>query len=117
MTARTFFRTLLTTTLIAALPLIADRPNAQPDSGDLTQERRGGSDRGTSKGKGAVAHVGAGTTSGSTTGNSGPQNEAVKQQIELPPLPSEALCEAYKDTAAYQSCLWVSLGQTKEAPK
>lgn len=59
-----------------------------------------------------TAQVGAGTTSGSTTGYSGPQNVGggTPGQIQVPPLPGPKLCEPYQDTPnVYQACLWVSL--------
>lgn len=62
--------------------------------------------------KAQTAQVGAGTTSGSTTGYSGPKDvtENVPGQIRLPPLPRPELCEPYRGTpAVYQTCLWVSL--------
>lgn len=79
---------------------------AQSASSGLPQEQRSGSDRNSA----SVAQVGAGTTSGSTTGSSGPQTPT-PGRISLPALPSAQLCEAYKDTPAYQHCLSVTLRQ------
>lgn len=61
--------------------------------------------------KAPVAQVGAGTTSGSTTGYSGPKGEddVASAKPSLPPLPSPALCEPYRDTPAHQGCLSVVL--------
>ncbi len=62
--------------------------------------------------KAQTAQVGAGTTSGSTTGYSGPKDvtESAPGQIRVPPLPRPELCEPYRSTpAVYQTCLWVSL--------
>lgn len=53
-----------------------------------------------------VASVGAGTTSASTTGSSGPKKEKSKE-VSVPPLPSAEQCATYKDTPAYRSCLSV----------
>jgi hypothetical protein len=80
--------------------------HAQSNSSDLTQERRSEPDGATGKKeKGFVTQVGAGTTSGSTTGNSGPKQQILPGKIEIPPLPSERLCEAYRNQPAYQSCV------------
>ena len=80
---------------------------AQSSSSNLTQERRDGVDRDSA----SAAQVGAGTTSGSTTGSSGPKNVSSPSGISLPPLPAAQMCEAYKDTPVYQSCLSVTLRQ------
>ena len=79
---------------------------AQSSSSNLTQERRGDAARGSA----SAAQVGAGTTSGSTTGSSGPKAPA-STRISLPPPPSAQMCEVYKDTPVYQNCLSVTLRQ------
>jgi hypothetical protein len=80
--------------------------HAQSNSSDLTQERRSKPDGATGKAEtGFVAQVGAGTTSGSTTGDSGPKKQASSGRIELPALPSKRLCEAYREQPAHQSCI------------
>lgn len=80
---------------------------AQSSSDDLTQERRGDAARDSA----SAVQVGAGTTSASTTGSSGPQDASSAGGVSRPPLPSAQMCEAYKDTPAYQSCLSVTLRQ------
>jgi hypothetical protein len=98
------------------VPWIGAGPTvAQPDSSNLTQERRSSPDRGNAPAQpgASVTQVGAGTTSGSTTGYSGPKKDAAAapEAISVPPLPSAQLCEPYKDTPAHQSCLSVTLRQ------
>jgi hypothetical protein len=100
--------------LAAALQCMSPVESGAQTDTNLTQERRS-----SSKGQGsdapaaAVVQVGAGTTSGSTTGNSGPKKDAAEtpNKISVPPLPSAKLCDAYKDTPAHKSCLSVTLRQ------
>jgi hypothetical protein len=83
-------------------------------SSSLSQSRRGSPQGEASSQSGAsVAQVGAGTTSASTTANSGPQQNSAKSPgvINLPPLPNREMCDAFKDTPAHQSCLRVVLRQ------
>jgi hypothetical protein len=82
-------------------------------SGDRSEQRGSIGQKGeTGRPNVQTAQVGAGTTNGSTTGYSGPQDvtENKPGQVDVPPLPSPELCEPYQDTpAAYQACLRVSL--------
>jgi hypothetical protein len=75
------------------------------------QGAHGGNSEEAGQSEAPVAHVGAGTTDGSTTGYSGPEDNAQAQpgEVSVPPLPSADVCEPYRDTPAYQSCLWVVL--------
>lgn len=96
------FQSLLTSSVMAQ--------DQQPSS-QQGQQGQGGQ---SGQPKAQVAHVGAGTTDGSTTGVSGPEETAPAGEISLPPLPSEDLCKSYADTPAYQSCLGVVLRQQAE---
>lgn len=58
----------------------------------------------------ATAEVGAGTVSGTTTGNSGPPDEGGGGPAELVP----ELCDAWMDTPVHAACLDKVLG--KESP-
>jgi len=61
----------------------------------------------------AVVQVGAGTTSGTTTGSSGPQDQGGGGE---PPLPDESLCADFMGEVQ-AACLWVSLrGQPAPDP-
>ena len=78
----------------------------------LTQDRRGATrDPSGSGTKSSVVHVGAGTTNASTTGYSGATDQSAKPpgQIDVPPVPSPDLCEAFKDSVSYGGCLEVVL--------
>lgn len=108
--ARSFRSSLGALAIMIAPPAFAQ----QNLGGNVVQDRQGGTTGGQARegSSGAqTAQVGAGTTSGTTTGSSGPKDTASGGggQTELPPLPSAELCDAYKDTPAYQSCLWVTL--------
>lgn len=109
---------LLSFAAIAAMspgPALAQEQRSSPTS---RSEGGGGGGEGDVFGKpGApVAQVGAGTTDGSTTGYSGPEShvQAAPGENSLTPLPSADTCEPYRDTPAYQSCLWVVLRQSPE---
>lgn len=84
---------------------------AQEEQRSSATNQDQGSDEAEPGAQAAVAQVGAGTTDGSTTGYSGPQSNAgvVPGENSLPPLPSDDVCEPYRDTPAYQSCLGVVL--------
>jgi hypothetical protein len=111
------FLGLVMTYLIAAASL--SQAMAQEQRSSPTSRGEGGSaGEGDEFGRpGApVAQVGAGTTDGSTTGYSGPESnvQAAPGENSLPPLPSADVCEPYRDTPAYQSCLWVVLRDSPE---
>lgn len=94
--------------------ICTDPTSAQSPNTSLTQERRGASGRDGAPEQQApvpIVQVGAGTTSASTTGSSGPQKPISSGQITLPPLPSAQLCEAYNNTSAHKSCLSITLRQ------
>ena len=105
--------TLLTVPFQSGFTSPAKAQDQQPAS---SEQGQGGSGESGQSGqpKAQVAHVGAGTTDGSTTGVSGPEETAPAGEISLPPLPSEDLCKSYADTPAYQSCLGVVLRQQAE---
>jgi hypothetical protein len=71
----------------------------------LSQDRREGATRS------AVVHVGAGTTSASTTGYSGQREAATSppDKIEPPPPPGAALCDAYREKPGFEGCLSIAL--------
>jgi hypothetical protein len=71
----------------------------------LSQDRREGTTRS------AVVHVGAGTTSASTTGYSGQRETTTSppDEIEPPPLPGAALCDAYREKPGFAGCLSIAL--------
>ncbi len=104
--------------LVSALPM-ASAASAQgtDTSSGLAQlrDRETGTDR---RPKAQIAPVGAGTTSESTTGVSGPDEDSSKppSEVRVPPLPNRSLCDSYKDTPAYQGCLWVVLRQEGKQP-
>ena len=92
----------------------AQRADAQGsiDASNLSQSGRTGS----SSGRGATVQVGAGTTSGSTTGSSGPQSSASSPpgEIDPPALPAPSVCDRYAKTPAHRGCLWVVLRQDRD---
>ena len=102
------------TLLSQAAAITAALAQGNDSSTSAAQGRRGetGQESG-SGGKGPVAHVGAGTTNGSTTGVSGPtgNGSAPPGEVQLPPLPNPSLCDAYRGMPAYRGCLWVVLRQ------
>lgn len=61
----------------------------------------------------AIAQVGAGTTSETTTGYSEPKSAQAKEPGEnsLPPLPSAELCKDYQGTDVYRHCIATVLGK------
>jgi hypothetical protein len=66
------------------------------------------------EGKPQTAQVGAGTTSASTNGSSGPRkpNSGAKDPLESPPPPNASQCDLVKNTGAYQGCLDIVLRHT-----
>lgn len=52
-----------------------------------------------------VAQVGAGTTSGTTTGYSGTKDQPADTEPSLPELPGPALCDDWKGTEAHDFCM------------
>lgn len=102
-----------TATLVLSALLHASASLAQgTDTGSgLAQERRGASIDGTASGAESPVHVGAGTTSASTTGYSGRGEEKSppSRQFELPPLPDAGLCDAYRDRPGFDGCLGIVL--------
>ncbi len=103
--------------LLVSFGTVATMPAHAQDTSNRSGDRSG--QRGSIGQQGEIgrpnvqtAQVGAGTTNGSTTGYSGPQDvtENKQGQVNVPPLPNPELCAPYEDTpAAYQACLWVSL--------
>lgn len=108
-------RTLASLSVAAVLTAFSDPSMAQ--DGQQSSPANSGDSAGAEdefgKPKAQVAQVGAGTTNGSTTGFSGPESnvQAAPGENSLPPLPSANMCEPYRDTPAYEACLWVVLRQ------
>lgn len=94
---------------LPSLPAVAQ----DATTGMPAQSRIGGPSQETEFGKSGapVAPVGAGTTTSSTTGVSGPKrSESGKPgEVSAPPLPSAAQCEPYKSSPAHEWCLRVVL--------
>jgi hypothetical protein len=100
---------ILTMGLVPLAVDVAFGQRADTSSG-LSQSRRGDAREPGDASKASVVHVGAGTTNASTTGYSGPSKPSPPHppgEIRVPPLPSAALCDGFRDTGGYDTCLQV----------
>jgi hypothetical protein len=85
----------------------------------LTQSRSSATSEGSKGGThSSVVHAGAGTSSATTTGNSGKATSSQtspspksQDQIDVPPVPDASLCDSYKGGPAHQGCLQIVLRQ------
>ena len=100
---------ILTVGLVPLSVDVAFGQGADTSSG-LSQNRRGDAREPGDASKPSVVHVGAGTTSASTTGYSGPSKPSPPHppgEIEVPALPSAELCDSFRNTGSYEACLRV----------
>jgi hypothetical protein len=97
----------------AFLALAVHSPAVAQGSIDASNLSERGRTDGGSDGGAHTAHVGAGTTNGSTNGFSGPKKPTVgsPSEITLPPLPDKSMCDSYQNTPAHSGCLRVVLRQ------
>ena len=96
--------------LVLALPQAGLAQGQQQNvTGGTQQQGGGGSGEGTNEHgwpTDYVAQVGAGTTNGATTGNSGPEDTPTDSpEPSLPELPGAQLCDDWQGSEAYQFCM------------
>ena len=96
--------------LVLALPHAALAQGAQQNVTGGTQSQAGGGSGDNTNEHGwptdYVAHVGAGTTNGATTGYSGTQETPTDSpEPSLPELPSAQLCAQWKGTEIHPFCM------------
>jgi hypothetical protein len=96
--------------LVLALPHAALAQSGQQNVTGSTQSQAGGGSGGNTNEHGwptdYVAHVGAGTTNGATTGYSGPEDtQTGNPEPSLPDLPSPGLCDPWEGTEAFPFCM------------